>query len=329
MSEAARIEAMAALWLARAEDADWAPEDQQTLDAWLDESLAHKAAFWRLRHGWREADRIAALGDAPLAHANPAPSVRSTLTTRPLLGWAIAASLAMVIGLGTVVRFGSPRAPVTASPDRQVRTAVGGRRAIALADGSKVELNTATTVRTAPGPASREVWLDRGEAFFDIAHDAEHPFVVHAGLRDVTVLGTRFTVRRDGDDLTVAVVSGRVRVDDVAGKGAARSAVIGKGDVAYARPTGTLVAMAAPAQVGAMTGWRSGLLVFENRRLSDAVAEFNRYTTRPMEIRDPKLSALRIGGTFRIENSKNFLELLESAYGLHVEEQADRIVIRS
>ncbi len=143
----------------------------------------------------------------------------------------------------------------------------------------------------------------------------------------MTVLGTRFTVRRDGEKVTVAVLSGRVRVADAAAGTEARAAVIGRGDIAYAQAHGTLVALAAPARVDAMTGWRDGLLVFDNQRLGDAVADFNRYSTRSIRIDDPAVADIRIGGTFQIRNSAGFLNLLHTAYGLKVRSTGDEILI--
>ena len=57
MTPARDIEDRAARWLIRSEDPEWSSADQGELEAWLEESMAHKAAYWRLEHGWREADR--------------------------------------------------------------------------------------------------------------------------------------------------------------------------------------------------------------------------------------------------------------------------------
>ena len=337
MNRAAQIEETAARWIVRRESGDWSAQDEAELAAWLDAHMAHKAAFWRLRHGWAAADRVGALG---FQTTQPDPR-RSRLRARswpswrrggaaigPRAGGAIAASLALAIGIGAyALHSADDRSPVT--PRIAVQTPVGVRRTIALHDGSRIELNTATTVRTASVGEGREVWLDKGEAYFDIAHRPDHPFVVHAGPRTVTVLGTRFTVRRDGERVTVAVLSGRVRVEDATAGASARAAVIGQGDIAYAQSHGTLVALAAPARVSAMTGWRDGLLVFDNQRLADAVAEFNRYTDRPIRIIDPAVANIRIGGTFQIGNSAGFLDLLHSAYGLDVRAEGKEIVVAS
>ncbi|MBZ6382394.1 FecR family protein [Sphingomonas sanguinis] len=332
------IEETAARWIVRQESGDWSAEDDAALTAWLDEQMAHKAAFWRLRHGWAASDRVGALG---FQTATPRSRARRgwhrMLRARPRAIGAVAAALAVTMGIGTMVlqsptgfdagRLTRGKASPSASTPVRVQTPVGIRHTIALRDGSRVELNTATIVRTAASDLGREVWLDKGEAYFDIVHRPDHPFVVHAGPRTVTVLGTRFTVRRDGDKVTVAVLSGRVRIEDSTSDAGTRSAVIGQGDIAYAQSHGTLVALAAPARVEAMTGWRDGVLVFDNQRLGDAVADFNRYTNRPIRIADPTTADIRIGGTFQIDNSAGFLALLHSAYGLKVRSDANGIVV--
>ena len=65
MSQAADIEARAALYLMRRGEPDWGVDEERELDQWLQQSMAHKAAFWRLEHSWAGADRLAALRKAP------------------------------------------------------------------------------------------------------------------------------------------------------------------------------------------------------------------------------------------------------------------------
>src|SRR3546814_270169 len=60
-----RIEQQAAQWLERREQPDWSDDDRATLDAWLDASIAHKLAYWRLEHGWTKVGRLAALRQVP------------------------------------------------------------------------------------------------------------------------------------------------------------------------------------------------------------------------------------------------------------------------
>src|SRR3546814_19369593 len=90
-------------------------------------------------------------------------------------------------------------------------TPVGGQRLIALADGSQIELNPKTVVLTAVSKTLRRVWLDNGEVFLEITHDAAHPFVIFSGQKRITVLATNFSVRRNGAKSTGAVSQNRAR----------------------------------------------------------------------------------------------------------------------
>lgn len=317
---AADIEQHAALWLVRREQPHWSPEEQAALDAWLDVSMAHKAAYWRLEHGWREADRIGALGAATLEEEAPAPSFAARWW--PL---AAAASLVGMLAFGAIQLARSGPAPVVAA--QNFVTPVGGRRIVPLVDGSKVELNTATVMRAAVTRDRREVWLDRGEAYFEIAHMEDHPFVVHAGSRTVTVLGTKFSVRREGDRVTVSVVEGRVKVDDSRQVDAVPTAILTAGDVAVARGPATLLAAKSEERVVSTLAWRDGMLNFDRTSLADAAREFNRYNRKQLVIADATIGDIRIGGTFQAANVDAFVRLLHDAYGLRVETGADEVKI--
>ena len=320
---AADIENRAAQFLISRENGAWSDTDQHALDAWLEESLAHKAAYWRLEHGWRQADRIAALGSSAASH---------TEGRRPAIGlwWkplAIAASLAAIIGTATLSLRPWDLKPVRIAQSAY-DTAIGGHRLVGLADGSRVELNTQTHVRTAIAEKDREVWLDKGEAYFEVAHAEGRPFVVHAGSRTVTVLGTRFSVRRDGDTVTVSVLEGRVRIDGTSAQ-TVPAAIITAGDMAIARGLSTLLAARSPDRVTNALAWRDGMLAFDQTTLAQAAAEFNRYNRKQLLITDPQAAGIRIGGTFKATNVDAFARLLHDAYGLNVEAETDAVRISS
>lgn len=322
MRRATDIEQQGARWIMLREQPDWSLEDQLALDSWMNESMAHKAAYWRLEHGWREADRIASLGET----GKPLPALPFLKRRSWIPAAAAAAVLAAIVG--GAMELGEPERPAVLVAQK-FSTAIGGRRLVPLTDGSKVELNTASSVRTSVTPKSREVWLDRGEAYFEIAHQNGRPFVVHAGSRTVTVLGTKFSVRRDGDTVTVSVVEGRVRVEDAIEPDAVPAAIITAGDVAVARGTSTLLAAKSEDRVVSALAWRGGMVDFDRTSLADAVAEFNRYNSKKIVIGDSETAEIRIGGTFQVSNVDAFVRLLHDAYGIHVEPHADGVKISS
>jgi transmembrane sensor len=183
MMPMADVEARAARWLLRREEPDWSDRDEAALDAWLAEATAHRVAFYRLEVGWRKADRLAAL-------RRPADRGAGAWIDR----WrsaVIAASIAAAAGIAGVLWI----QPLSST---RYTTDVGAHRTVTLADGSQVQLNTATRLRASIDRDTRTVWLESGEAYFEVTHQAGRPFVVHAGDRRVTVLGTKFSVRGQG-----------------------------------------------------------------------------------------------------------------------------------
>jgi transmembrane sensor len=317
---AREIEQQAALWLVRREEPEWTAADEAMLAAWLEESMAHKAAFWRLEFGWREADRIRALGTMSAHDRPPLKLARAR--------WAPAALAAsLLVALTFTVMQAADRPQAVEVRAERYATPLGGRGVVRLDDGSEVELNTATALRAAVSEARREVWLDRGEAFFEVRHDARLPFVVHAGSRTITVLGTKFAVRRDAERVTVTVLEGRVRVDDSASLQASPAVIMTPGDVAIARGASTLLAEHSEERVEDALAWRSGMLSFDQASLADAAAEFNRYNRKRIVIDDPAVAGMRIGGTFQAANVDAFVRLLHDAYGLKIVENADEVRI--
>jgi transmembrane sensor len=398
MSGARAIEAEAARWLVRREEAGWSDADEQVFGAWMEESLAHKAAYWRLEYAWAQADRIRALGPDALRSASggaeaieqisgivggrddiaaseedpdtsgpggaiapgdgasdegtsgnviPFPprlfkARRWAGSGRSVIGRRVAAAV-IAVGLVSGAILWRAQGPAPAIPGRpaseliaaatppsdtiEVATALGKRKIVRLRDGSRIELNTATTIKTRMEGPAREVWLEDGEAYFEVKHANNQPFVVHAGSRNVTVLGTKFTVSREGDRVKVAVVEGRVRVDDARRDAPLRSNVITAGDIVLVRGGDTLLSEGRPREVERDLAWRTGMIGFHRQTLGEAAAEFNRYNTVKLEIADPETAAIRIGGTFRASNVDAFARLLQEAYGLKVEQSAGKIVV--
>lgn len=311
------IEDRAAHWLVRREEPEWSADDEAELKVWLEQSASHKAAFWRLEFAWREADRIRSLGNKPEQRRGKW-SIAG--------GWqraAVAAATAAFLILTTVetVRTTSSHN----RPPTRYDTRVGDRKTVPLGDGSTLELNTASLVRTEP----REVWLDHGEAYFEVKHDPARPFVVHVGSRTITDLGTKFSVRRDADKVTISVLEGRVRVDDAEAGQRSSSVIMAAGDVAIMSGRSTLLTERSQGRVENDLAWRDGMVSFEQTRLDDAAAEFNRYNRKRIVIADPAVAGIRIGGSFQAENVDAFVRLLHEAYGLKVVEAADTVTISS
>lgn len=329
MSQADQLNAEAARWLIAQQDSPLTPDEQSSFETWFSQSDGHKAAYWRLEYGWEEADRVGALGQI---ESKPTPVAYDYRR----LGWwlppAIAASIALVIGVQQLETNStisvSPLEPQRAhGAPKSYATPLGGKGVVGLEDGSRIQLNTSSKVRTAITATRRQVWVDQGEAFFDVAHRKNQPFIVYAGDRQITVLGTKFSVRRDGGKVVVAVLEGRVRVDEMEDSYATRSSIIVGGDIALAEGAATLVTARSEQKVENALSWRSGMLTFDEKPLPAIAAEFNRYNAKKLVLDGQIVGAIRITGTFPSDKPDAFARLLRDAYGLEVDEKPGEIRI--
>lgn len=307
LPDASNVEQRAAEWLEQRGE-DWSEAQAADLEAWLAASPAHAVAYLRLEAAWNRTTRLSAL-QQPMRRPVAAPAPRHS-------GLKIAAAVLVTAALSI---GGSLLAAHQES--QTFATTIGGREKLALNDGSKIELNTDTVLRIARGSEQRKVWLDKGEAYFDIKHDATRPFIVMVGKHRVTDLGTKFVVRQEGARLEVKLIEGSARVDTQDGK----RAVLKPGDVAVATATGMTLLKKPVAEMASELGWRRGVLTFNHTTLADAVAQFNRYNRQKLVIADNAIAKLEIGGTFPADDVALFGRAAHTALGLKVEKRGDDI----
>ena len=352
MATSREVEETAATWLARRCGDAWSATDDQALDEWLHESTAHRVAFVRLSAAWDATTRLGSLGAGlPPGHvperndwerspffrpSSPGDAMRAGADTVGELQTEVgeqaesprvSRSPSTARNPGRARRFSRPRTAVAACVAAALlgvavvvgirvptyQTDVGGVSAIPMPDGSRTTLNTDSSVRIAVSEHERRVYLDRGEAFFEVAKDPGRPFVVHAGTRDVTAVGTKFSVWRDGEIVRIVVSEGRVRVSD-RDTSATAGTLLAAGEAAHASRSGVLVETMNASALEESLAWKDGYLVFHDRALADAVAEFNRYNARHIAVRDPVIGAIHIGGRFRSNDAEAFVRLLEAGF---------------
>jgi transmembrane sensor len=308
------LEDEAASWLLKRHFFNWTPDDQTNLDAWL-ETPSNRVVYWRLNAALARTERLAAL-----RLSKRESSERTGRARRILLRVVAAVAVIGVLSAAVLLRFQGLR-------EQTFATAVGGHRVVALADGSSVELNTNTVIRVRSFLGRRTVTLLNGEAFFQIRHDAAHPFAVEAAGHRVTDLGTKFLVKKDEDRLEVSLVEGRARFESVDASIQARSALLVPGDVVIATATSMSLVKQAPEQSSSELGWRRGVLIFHHTTLADVAAEFNRYNQRKLIMGDSAAARLQIDGTFPTNDLEAFTDIAGDIMHLRVEKRKDEIVI--
>ena len=310
MNRREEVEAEAADWLARV-DRGLDREEEVAFEHWKATATEHRVTFLQLRAAWQRIDRTVALRQSQRARRLP--------PGRWLAAAAIAAVL--VIGLGFGIRYWAQQMSV-----QRFETAIGAQRSLKLADGTRVELNTDTLIHAIMTSEKRTVRLDRGQAYFDVVHDARHPFVVIAGNRRITDLGTKFSVLRDGDRVVVVVKEEQVRVDLISPDQASAPVVAERNMVVIARNNETLVAPKTPQEIDNDMSWLSGMLFFNQETLAEVADDINRYNARKIEVVGPARD-IRIGGSFRRDNIEGFKQLLRDGFGLKIVDAGDKIVI--
>ena len=297
-------------WLIRRHDHDgWNERDQVELDAWLAKSPSHMVAYLRVEAAWRRVDRLRALRRPSDDKSRMSPLFK------------IAAALSIVVALGFLIMGNRP------VPQREYVTRIGAHEIVKLDDGSQIELNTNTVLRTRTTVRARTVWLDKGEAYFQIKHDPTRRLVVIAGDHRIVDLGTKFVVRRDAGRVKVALVEGRARFESSDIWTQKHSAVLMPGDVAIANANSISVTREPIQKVTAALGWRQGVLVFSYVTLADAAAEFNRYNRKKIVITDPAVARMTIAGTFPTNGVPLFDAAAQRVFGLSVGRRGDEIVI--
>jgi transmembrane sensor len=309
-------------WFARRRSGEMTPAETDALAAWLAEDEAHAEALAAAGRIWassgldaiREHPRILALRERGLARR----SRRRWWIAAP----AVAACLAALVAVPSLLGSGLPTAPELFAPSiqQEFRTSVGQRTTVRLPDGSLVTLDTDTTLRTRETEHRRLIFLDKGQAFFKVAHDKSRPFVVSAGGRTVTATGTAFSVRVAPKVFDVVLVEGSVRVESPV-----RATPLGL-------PTGRVQAteMQAGSELAALdnrhwtvreadpaadTAWLSGRLVYKAAPLSEVVADMNRYSEKKIVIADAAIAARQLSGTYRAGDIEGFVKAVQD-YGL-------------
>lgn len=308
------VRAEAAEWLARRDRGPWSEEDRTALEQWLAQSLAHSTAFWRLEAAWNRADRLRA------ARADNGNRFLQAVGGRftPMLFRAAAAAL--VIGVAGTSAFYAMQ-----PAERSYETTIGGHETLTLGDGTKVELNTDTKVRVSQD--RRKVWLDHGEAYFDVVHDAAHPFTVMVGNHRVTDLGTKFLVRQNANRIEVSLFEGSAKLDSTGDWSKSRSATLVPGDVAVATANSLSVMKKPEKTLTSELGWRRGVLIFRHASLAEAAAEFNRYNRRKLVVEDRAAARLTIDGTFQADSIEDFTRLAQLVLGVRAEDRGSEIVL--
>ncbi len=293
-SEAREIARAAAQWLTLLESGEATQDDQARLQNWRNSHSSHE-------HAWQKAQMLrqrffglpSVLAMATLDRPDPArrAALKRALGVTALVptAWLIGRQLPLDVWRA------------------DLQTGTGEHKRIPLADGSTLQLNTASAVNIDLG--ARLLTLVRGEMALNVPGTA--PLTIQAPYGRIIVSRSEVCVRLNERDCRVSVVSGAVRLQPLQGP----EMLLNAGQQVRLQANG---AGAVGAFDALLPGWRDGVLMAQNQPLGEFLRELGRY--RPGLLRwEPALESLRVTGSFRLDNTDRILSLLAASLPLDVQ----------
>lgn len=279
----------ASRWVSQLHDGNCTEAQRSGLQFWLEQHPSHAKAYQEMEAFWRELDGLEALTNQHLEAASLVLTQCKKKRWLPKQALSLAASIVL---LATAWVF------MPLLMDNGVyRTAKGERKLLALHDGSRIELNTDTEIKVSFSPFNRNLKLERGEAFFNVQHDADKPFVVSAANGSIRDIGTQFNVYKQDNTVAVTVLEGEVSVTQ--NQGVPPQKLHAGMQLAYG--DGVQKPLAVDG-VGDAASWRSGTIVFKGQRLDVVLQQLSRYHNVGLSVGSSRLAAMKVSGSFPTSN---------------------------
>jgi transmembrane sensor len=311
-------------WLARMGRPDVGARDQDAFLAWLEADADHLGHYEEAKADQAALEDLRGAFALETVHAGRRERPASSPRRLVLAGGLAVAAVVVGVTVAPTLR--------SATETRLYESATGRVMDVTLADGSRVTLDAGSAIRVAFSDKVRRVTLERGAAYFEVAHDAAHPFQVGVADRRVIVTGTRFVTTLTGDGAQVSLLQGRVLIGrrDAAEKDALDGALaLSPGERAVFR-SGQPGIDKASADVEATTAWRRRRLVFKDAPLSDVVVAAARYSDAPLVVADPGLARIRVTAVLPLEGEGSIADRMAALLPVRIERTADgRVLIRA
>lgn len=308
-------------WVVRLKTGEPTRADVEALQRWRERSPAHEEAFKKAARLFRQAGTAAQeLADAPAPVAATAarrlPS--RVLTRRALLGGAIAASAAAYM----VARPPMGLWPSFEELSADYRTGKGEQRTVAVMPDVSLELNTQTSVALRSAENETRVELISGEASVAATLSSAKPFVMLAANGRIAATKAAFNARCLDGVVSVTCLSGAVDVE----QGGRTVRLRETEQVSYS--SGGIEAPA-PVDLGQVTAWQAGLLIFRDKPLANVVEEVNRYRSGKIIITNADLRVRVVNGTFQINKLGDFVVQVQQLFGAQVRSLPGGVVLLS
>jgi transmembrane sensor len=286
-------------------------DTEEAFQAWLRRSPMHRQAWQHALKTWQ------LLGEVPPVHEHLWRGARQLAAAPPARRWKTwAAGAALAVAACAAGALVAPSLVLERQADHVTETAES--RTVRLEDGTIIEMGGDSAIATEISAGARHVKLLKGEAFFDVAHDASRPFTIDAGGVAVSVLGTAFDVQLADAETTVELARGTVAVS-YSGREHKENFELAPGEMAtVAHDTGAVTRSAiAPEDIAA---WRSGKMFVNNVTVAAAAERLQRYHPAWITIPQSSLAAQRVTGLYDLKDPDRALQALVQPFGGKVRE---------
>lgn len=235
--------------------------------------------------------------------------------------FAIAASIAILVGIAGVISFNKHFG------QKEFYNSNITAQVVKLPDGTQVYLNTNSKIEYSKSFYSegvRSVTLS-GEAFFDVAKDADHPFIITADHSFVKVLGTSFNVDAKSNNVEVVVKTGKVEVYNK--NKSIDHVILLPGDKAVLNNSDNIEKTT--NKKDNYLGWLNKKLVFKAMPLSEVINDLENAYHCDLEMGDTSISSLKITSTFDDDSLEDILESIALTFNLNIVKEGKKYTLVS
>jgi len=316
---AADIEAAAASWVLRLDREKNDPKLRAELEAWLGDNPRRHGAWLKAEAAWAMLDQMPwpESQGRGVAIQSPTRLIKGPHANRRQLLMGGLGGFAL-IGLGSFWAVSQAQADTYA-------TALGEIRKIPLGDGSVVNVNTASRISVSMHKTRRQVRVEAGEAWFEVAPDADRPFMVEARDLRIRADAAAFSVLCTGAGAEALITDGVV---DVSGRDTQSAQRLAAGGMVKMTPAGLpSLSNLGLVEISRRLAWRDGNIELDGETLSEAVAEFNRYNARKLAIKDTTLASQKLYGAFHLGDPEAFAKAVQVSLGAGVSVGDEQIEI--
>ncbi|WP_440874041.1 FecR family protein [Thalassotalea sp. PLHSN55] len=322
----------ASLWVSKI-DRGLTTSEQLDLTAWVEESAAHYQALMKMASLW---DDLTVLEELKCLF----PLSKTKTASQPVSfwrAWPIAASIMFVSVLFAALVFEFGPSSIISNKSisfaQTYQTPLGQQQSFSLPDGSTLQLNTNSVVMVSYTEQKRFLELVKGEANFDVAKDKSRPFVVNVGDKSFTALGTVFNIQKNSEQaIELLVTEGKVLINELSLSPdnisqlyddtpiAVNGVLVTSGEKAVIEDNKSKVVEKINAdELGRDLAWRSGMLIFDNETLADALSEISRYNDTHFHIDSAELAQLKISGYFKAGDIEGLLLSLQYDFDVSIQ----------